>query len=117
MGRARAGPGPSPPSLLSPVLLRSGCQYELGKEDPEMSVYVGIDVHRKRSQVAVVDGAGEVQVNRNVANGVEPILRVMGEVPVGTRWRSRPPTAGGGWWSSWRTTGSSRIWCTRLDAR
>ena len=49
-----------------------------------MSVYVGIDVHRKRSQVAVVDGAGEVQVNRKVANGVEPILRVMGDVPVGT---------------------------------
>ena len=49
-----------------------------------MSVYVGIDVHRKRSQVAVVDQAGEVQVNRNVPNGVEPILRVMGDVPVGT---------------------------------
>jgi transposase len=49
-----------------------------------MSVYVGIDVHRKRSQVAVVDGAGEVRVNRNVPNGVEPILRVMGDVPVGT---------------------------------
>jgi len=49
-----------------------------------MSVYVGIDVHRKRSQVAVVDQAGQVQVNRNVPNGVEPILRVIGDVPVGT---------------------------------
>jgi hypothetical protein len=36
-----------------------------------MSVYVGIDVHRKRSQVAVVDQAGEALVNRNVPNGVE----------------------------------------------
>ncbi len=35
-----------------------------------MSVYVGIDVHRKRSQIAVVDAVGEVQVNRNVPNGV-----------------------------------------------
>jgi len=26
-----------------------------------MSVYVGIDVHRKRSQVAVIDQSGEVQ--------------------------------------------------------
>ena len=41
-----------------------------------MSVYVGIDVHRKRSQVAVVDQAGEVLTNRNVTNGVEPILKV-----------------------------------------
>jgi transposase len=49
-----------------------------------MSVYVGIDVHRKRSQVAVVDQVGEVQVNRNVVNGVAPILKVIGELPIGT---------------------------------
>jgi transposase len=34
-----------------------------------MSVYVGIDVHRKRSQVAVVTEEGQVQANRNVPNG------------------------------------------------
>ena len=34
-----------------------------------MSVYVGIDVHRKRSQVAVVNEGGEVLANRNVPNG------------------------------------------------
>ena len=49
-----------------------------------MSVYVGIDVHRKRSQVAVVDQAGQVQANRNVPNGVETILRVIGDLPIGT---------------------------------
>jgi transposase len=49
-----------------------------------MSVYVGIDVHRKRSQVAVVNQAGEVLTNRNVPNGVEPILAVMGGLPPGT---------------------------------
>src|SRR6516164_6913827 len=49
-----------------------------------MSVYVGIDVHRKRSQVAVVDAKGEVLVNRNVPNGVEPILTVIGGLPPGT---------------------------------
>ena len=49
-----------------------------------MSVYVGIDIHRKRSQVAVVDQAGEVLVNRNVPNGVEPVLRVIGGLPPGT---------------------------------
>jgi hypothetical protein len=49
-----------------------------------MSVYVGIDVHRKRSQVAVVDAGGEVLANRNVPNGVKPILSVIGGLPAGT---------------------------------
>ena len=49
-----------------------------------MSVYVGIDVHRKRSQVAVVTEDGKVQLNRNVVNGSEPMLRLIGGLPVGT---------------------------------
>ena len=49
-----------------------------------MSVYVGIDVHRKRSQVAVVARDGKVQLNRNVVNGTEPILRLIGGLPAGT---------------------------------
>jgi hypothetical protein len=49
-----------------------------------MSVYVGIDVHRKRSQLAVVDATGDVLANRNVPNGVEPILKVIGDLPPGT---------------------------------
>jgi transposase len=49
-----------------------------------MSVYVGIDVHRKRSQIAVIDESGELQVNRNVPNGTGSVLSVIGELPVGT---------------------------------
>jgi transposase len=49
-----------------------------------MSVYAGIDVHRKRSQVAVVAGDGKVQLNRNVVNGTEPILKLIGDLPAGT---------------------------------
>jgi transposase len=49
-----------------------------------MSVYVGIDVHRKRSQVAVIDQSGQVLANRNVPNGAEPILGVIGGLPPGT---------------------------------
>jgi len=49
-----------------------------------MSVYVGIDVHRKRSQVAMVDQGGEVLANRNVPNGAKPILSVIGGLPSGT---------------------------------
>ena len=50
-----------------------------------MSVYVGIDVHRKRSQVAVIDQDGKVLANRNVNNGVTPILSVIGGLPSGTK--------------------------------
>jgi len=49
-----------------------------------MSVYVGIDVHRKRSQVAVVAGDGQVQLNKNTVNGTEPLLRLIGDLPAGT---------------------------------
>src|ERR1700745_2517578 len=49
-----------------------------------MSVYVGVDVHRKRSQVAVIDQGGEVLANRNVPHGVNPILRGIGGLPPGT---------------------------------
>jgi transposase len=49
-----------------------------------MSVYVGIDVHRKRSQVAVVTEDGTVQLNKNTVNGTEPLLRLIGDLPAGT---------------------------------
>src|SRR5215468_12548010 len=49
-----------------------------------MSVYVGIGVHRKRSQVAVINEGGEVLANRNVPNGTQPVLGVIGGLPPGT---------------------------------
>ena len=49
-----------------------------------MSVYAGIDVHRKRSQVAVVTEDGQVQLNKNVVNGSDPMLRLIGDLPPGT---------------------------------
>jgi hypothetical protein len=72
-----------------------------------MSVYVGIDVHRKRSQVAVVTEDGTVQLNKNVVNGSDPMLRLIGDLPAGTPWHSRPRSAGAGWPSCWRTTAST----------
>ena len=41
-------------------------------------------MHRKRSQVAVVTEDGTVQLNKNVVNGSEPMLRLIGELPSGT---------------------------------
>jgi hypothetical protein len=60
-----------------------------------MSVYVGIDVHRKRSQVAVVTEDGKVELNKNVVNGSEPMLRLIGGLPAGER-RMRGSPAGCG---------------------
>ncbi len=82
-----------------------------------MSVYVGIDVHRKRSQVAVTDQDGQVLANRNVPNGVEPVLRVPGGLPPGTPAAFEAAFGWGGWWNCWRTTASARTWCTRCSAR
>ena len=61
-----------------------------------MSVYVGIDVHRKRSQVAVVAEDGQVQLNKNVVNGSEPFLRLIGDLPAGT-----PVASGAAFGWSW----------------
>ncbi|MFI5064337.1 MAG: hypothetical protein ACHP9Z_10215 [Streptosporangiales bacterium] len=63
-----------------------------------MFVYVGIDVHRKRSQVAVVAGDGKVQLNRNVVNGSEPMLRLIGGLPAGT-----PVASGSAYGQGWLT--------------
>jgi transposase len=49
-----------------------------------MSVYVGMDVHRKRSQVAIVDTAGDQLRNRNLANDPAKLLPILGTLPPGT---------------------------------
>jgi hypothetical protein len=59
---------------------------------------VGIDVHRKRSQLAVIDAKGEVLANRNVPNGVEAILGVIGGLPPGTPTAFEAAFGTGGWW-------------------
>jgi transposase len=49
-----------------------------------MNVYVGMDVHRKRSQVAIVDAAGVQQRNRNLANDPAKLVPILGGLPPGT---------------------------------
>ena len=82
-----------------------------------MSVYVGIDVHRKRSQVAVVAEDGKVQLNANTVNGTAPILRLIGDLPSGTPVAFETASASAGWPTCSRTTASRRTWCTRCGAR
>ena len=82
-----------------------------------MSVYVGIDVHRKRSQVAVVTGDGTVELSKNVINGSEPMLRMIGDLPAGTPVAFGAAFGWDGWPNCWRTTASRPTWCTRCGAR
>jgi transposase len=49
-----------------------------------MSIYVGMDVHRKRSQVAIVDDVGIAQRNRNLPNDPAKLVPILGTLPPGT---------------------------------
>jgi transposase len=49
-----------------------------------MSVYVGMDVHRKRSQTAIVDEAGDQLRDRNLANDPAKLVPLLGVLPPGT---------------------------------
>ena len=78
-----------------------------------MSACVGIDVHRKRSQLAVIDARGEVLANRNVPNGAEPILGVIGGLPPGTPTAFEAAFGTGSSWSGCGpccATGSTPCW-------
>ena len=80
-----AGREAGPPFLAQPGSAKLRVISELGKGGPAMSVYVGIDVHRKRSQVAVIDqSVARCSPTGTCPNGVEPILGVIGGLPPGT---------------------------------
>jgi transposase len=49
-----------------------------------MSMYVGMDAHRKRSQIAIVDDTGAQQRNRNLANHPAQLMPILGVLPPGT---------------------------------
>src|SRR5829696_9454357 len=72
-----------PPSPAQPDSLGFGDQSSSRKE-ALMTVYVGMDVHRKRSQVAIVDDAGVQQRNRNLANDPAKLVPILGTLPPGT---------------------------------
>jgi transposase len=47
-------------------------------------VYAGIDVHRKRSQVAIIDKSGSEVLNRNLENGSEALIDILEDLNPGT---------------------------------
>ena len=82
-----------------------------------MEVYVGMDVHRKRSQVAVLDQRGVQVLNRNLPNDPAELVTVLGGLASGTPVAFEAAYGWAGWWSCWRTSAWSRTWSTRPAAR
>jgi transposase len=73
-----------------------------------MNVYVGMDVHRKRSQVAIVDDAGAQQCNRNLPNDPARLVPILGALAPGTPVAFEAAYGWAGWWSCWKSSGWSR---------
>ena len=82
-----------------------------------MSVYVGIDVHRKRSQVAVVGGDGKVELDRNVVNGSPLMLGLLGGLQAGSPVAFEAAFGWGRLAGLLEITASKPNWCTRCSAR
>jgi hypothetical protein len=75
-----------------------------------MSGYVGIDVHRKRSQAAVVTEDGTVELNKNVMSGSEPMLRAAKLLAVHPPAGHRLATLISSLTSGWEALGSIAWW-------
>jgi transposase len=81
-----------------------------------MRVYVGVDVHRKCSQLALVDEHGVQLANRNLANNSAELVGILGPLEPGT------PVAveaayGWGWLDCAMNWSWSRSWSTPAAAR
>jgi hypothetical protein len=62
-------------------------------------VYIGVDLHGKRSQLAAIDAAGEPIFNRSIASQPDEFLRVFGELgpePIEVAFEA---TIGWGWFA------------------
>ena len=62
-------------------------------------VYVGVDLHRKSSHVAVLAGDGELLASRRIASRPEEFLRVLGELEPGPVEVAFEATYGWGWFA------------------
>src|ERR687894_2427596 len=69
-----------PPSDPVPGALCPGRALLSGTEGGPRMVYVGIDLHRKRSHVAVVDERGEQLLSRRLVNDPERFRELLGEL-------------------------------------
>ena len=59
-------------------------------------MFVGMDVHRNRTQVCVLDKKGNEVRNRNVVNDRQSLRKELAGLRKALRSPSKPPTARGG---------------------
>ena len=59
--------------------------------------WIGIDLHRRRSQIAVIDEHGELQLSKRIVNDRETFLERLGDPEGALMLCWRRPTAGSGW--------------------
>src|SRR6266540_3093127 len=76
----------------------TSAQHERQEGGPVM-VYVGVDLHRKSSHVAVLAGDGELLASRRIASRPEEFLRVLGELEPGPVEVAFEATYGWGWFA------------------
>lgn len=62
-------------------------------------VYIGVDLHRKRSQLAAMDEAGELLFNRSIPSESRAFLRVFGELAPEPIELAFEATIGWGWFA------------------
>lgn len=80
-------------------------------------VYVGMDVHRKRTQVAIVDEDGTEVLNRNVPNDPAELNTILGVLEPGTPAVFEAAYGWGGSPTCATTSSSTRTWHIRCSAR
>jgi hypothetical protein len=77
-----------------------------------MSGYVGMDVHRKRSQIALLGHDGTQLLNRNLPNDPTRLLPVLGRLEPGTPVAFEAAYGWAGWPTCWPSSAWSRTWST-----
>src|SRR6266540_3424658 len=87
-----------PRSRVHSVDAVTSAQHERQEGGPVM-VYVGVDLHRKSSHVAVLAGDGELLASRRIASRPEEFLRVLGELEPGPVEVAFEATYGWGWFA------------------
>src|SRR3954454_12295581 len=109
--------------MSGPAVTRCPERYATGRalcsgtEGGPRMAYVGIDLHRKRSHVAVVDERGEQLLSRRLVNDRERFRELLGALGEDARFALEGPTGRSGWASCWSRRVASCIWRIRCARR
>jgi hypothetical protein len=90
------------------------------RKEALVMVYIGVELHRKTTQVAAVNGEGELLVNRKVPTSGPDILRVFGDVAAEatpTAIALRPRSGGDGSPTYFAMPASRPTWLTLWQLR